>query len=309
MSMISFANKVAVITGAGTGLGKNYALELARRQASVVVNDWGSDIHGSSQFPDVRSADFVVDEIRANGGKAVANYDNVLNGKEIIQTAIEKFGRVDILINNAGILRDVTFSKMTEDDWKAVLKVHVQGAFNVTKAAWKQMVKQKYGRLIFTSSNSGIYGNYGQCNYAAAKSAVIGLSNSLALEGHKFGIMSNVIVPSASTRLSDTILSPEQREALKPEYITPMVTYLCSSDCRETGKVFEAGGSHFGQIKTYRTRGLVISNPTAETVRDGWSAITDQEDPLSYNSFVDATQAAIKAGLESLGIADRPLKK
>ncbi|KAI6194826.1 D-family protein [Aphelenchoides besseyi] len=299
MSMISFANKVAVITGAGTGLGKNYALELARRQASVVVNDWGSDIHGSSQFPDVRSADFVVDEIRANGGKAVANYDNVLNGKEIIQTAIEKFGRVDILINNAGILRDVTFSKMTEDDWKAVLKVHVQGAFNVTKAAWKQMVKQKYGRLIFTSSNSGIY----------AKSAVIGLSNSLALEGHKFGIMSNVIVPSASTRLSDTILSPEQREALKPEYITPMVTYLCSSDCRETGKVFEAGGSHFGQIKTYRTRGLVISNPTAETVRDGWSAITDQEDPLSYNSFVDATQAAIKAGLESLGIADRPLKK
>ncbi|KAI6242605.1 Peroxisomal multifunctional enzyme type 2 [Aphelenchoides fujianensis] len=308
MAAMKFGGQVAVITGAGGGLGRAYALELAQRGAAVVVNDWGGDKRGAAPAADSRAADVVVDEIRALGGRAAPDYESVLDGERIVRTALDEFGRIDILINNAGIIRDVTFGKMTHDDWKSVLKVHLQGAFECTKAAWPHMQRQQYGRVLFTSSNAGVYGNFGQCNYASAKSALHGFSHSLALEGRKHGIQANVLVPSASTRISQSLLSEEQRKALKPEFITPLVVFLCSRQCAESGGVFEAGGAHFGQIKTFRTRGLVIAEPTPEKVRDGWTAITDQENPLSFGSFFEASAAAIKSGLASLGVVDKPEK-
>ncbi|KAI6185207.1 Peroxisomal multifunctional enzyme type 2 [Aphelenchoides fujianensis] len=292
MADMKFGGQVAVITGAGGGLGRAYALELAQRGAAVVVNDWGGDKRGAAPAADSRAADVVVDEIRALGGRAAPNYESVLDGERI------EFGRIDLLINNAGIIRDVTFGKMTHDDWRRV-RVH-EGRLAAHAAAAV--------RALFTSSNTGVYGNFGQCNYASAKSALHGFSHSLALEGRKHGIQANVLVPSASTRISQSLLSEEQRKALKPEFITPLVVFLCSRQCAESGGVFEAGGAHFGQIKTFRTRGLVIAEPTPEKVRDGWTAITDQENPLSFGSFLEASAAAIKSGLASLGVVDKPEK-
>ncbi|CAD5231036.1 unnamed protein product [Bursaphelenchus xylophilus] len=296
MSSIRFDGQVAVVTGAGNGLGRTYALELAKRGAKVVVNDLGGDAHGSGGS---RAADKVVDEIRKEGGIAVANNDSVEHGERIVKTAIDNFGRIDILINNAGILRDISFGNMKEIDWNLIMKVHLNGAYSCTKAAWPHMRKQKYGRILFTSSNSGIYGSFGQVNYAAAKLGLIGMSNALALEGKKYGIGVNVLSPTAGSRLTLTVMSQEAVHALKPEYVTPMVVYIVSKQNETTGQIYTAGAQWYGQFKYYRTKGKFFKNPTAEDVRDSWSEITNQEGRRAFKTTKEI-QDYLLAGLAKI---------
>ncbi|WKY15723.1 hypothetical protein Q1695_000871 [Nippostrongylus brasiliensis] len=282
---LRFDGRVAIVTGAGGGLGRTYALELAKRGCKVVVNDLGGDAHGTSASTSM--ADKVVKEIRAAGGQAVANYDSVEFGDKIVKTAIDSFGRVDIVINNAGILRDTSLVKMTDLDWDIIFKVHVKGAYSVTKAAWPHMRQQNYGRIIVTSSNAGVYGNFGQTNYAAAKSALIGFSNSLALEGAKHNIVANALIPTAGSRLTQTVLPESLIEALKPEYVTPLAVYLCHESFTESGKVFEAGAGWYGTLKFYRSSGKVIPHATPENLQKNWSCITDMRDAKHFESMRD----------------------
>merc|ERR1712002_299098 len=213
---LRYDGKVAIITGAGAGLGKEYALQFAARGASVIVNDLGGarDGDGSSKA----AADQVVDFIRSKGGKATANYNSVTDGAEIVKTAIDAYGKVDIVVNNAGILRDRSLLRISPEDWQSIIDVHMTGAFNVSQAAFEQMKKNKYGRFIFTSSAAGIYGNFGQANYSAAKLGLDGLSNTIAIEGAKYNINSNTIAPIAESRLTEDILPPDILEMLKPHY-------------------------------------------------------------------------------------------
>eukprot|EP01112_Ceratiomyxa_fruticulosa_P020725 TRINITY_DN713_c0_g4_i1.p1 TRINITY_DN713_c0_g4~~TRINITY_DN713_c0_g4_i1.p1 ORF type:complete len:254 (+),score=61.88 TRINITY_DN713_c0_g4_i1:146-907(+) len=234
---LRFDGKVVVVTGAGGGLGRTYALAFASRGAKVVVNDLGVSTTGEGAS--TKAADKVVDEIKKAGGVAVANYDSVDEGDKIVKTAIDSFGRIDILINNAGILRDVSFMKMKDQDWDLVYKVHVLGTYKCSRAAWNYMRDQKFGRIINTASAAGIYGNFGQANYSMAKLGILGFSNTLAQEGKGRGIHVNTIAPVAGTRMTATIMPPELVEALKPEFVTPLVLYLCHESTQETGGLFE----------------------------------------------------------------------
>ena len=222
MSEINFNGRVAIITGAGAGLGRQYALELARRGAKVVVNDLGGLRDGSGQG--TSAADKVVDEIKAGGGQALANYDNVAlveGGENIVKAAVENFGKVDILVNNAGIVRDKTFNKMDEPTWDVVMNVHLKGAFCVTRPAFINMRENNYGRIVMTTSSSGMYGNFGQSNYAAAKLGLLGLVNVLKLEGGKYNIKSNLIGPTAATRFTEDVFPPELFAKMKPDFVAP----------------------------------------------------------------------------------------
>jgi NAD(P)-dependent dehydrogenase (short-subunit alcohol dehydrogenase family) len=248
MSEIRFDDRVAIVTGAGGGLGRTYALELARRGASVVVNDLGGAMDGRGSGQSM--ADLVVKEIQEAGGRAAASYDSVATpegGEAIVQTALDHFGRVDIVINNAGILRDKTFAKLSPEDLEAVVQVHLLGAFYVTQPAFRVMKENGYGRLLFTSSTSGLLGNFGQTNYGAAKAGLLGLSNVLALEGAKSNIHSNVIAPTARTRLTEDLLGP-MAEKLEPECVTALALYLVSEDCPITDEAYTAGGGRYARI-------------------------------------------------------------
>ncbi|VDO43811.1 unnamed protein product [Onchocerca flexuosa] len=207
-----------------------------------------------------------VAEIKFHGGKAISNFDSVECGQKIVETAITHFGRIDVVVNNAGILLDKSFQNMSDNDWDLVYRTHVKGAYSVTKAAWPFFKKQRYGRVIFISSNSAIYGNFGQANYAAAKNALIGLSHTLAIEGNKYGIHSNVVIPTASSRMTAHLFSEESLRALKAEYVVPLVVYLAHESCQETGKIFEAGAGWFGQIQAYRSKGIVIPAASVEDI-------------------------------------------
>ena len=273
---LRFDGKVVVITGAGAGLGRSHALWFGKRGAKVVVNDLGGSAFGQGKSS--AAADKVVEEIKAAGGTAVANYDSVEDGDKIVKTAIDSFGRLDVLINNAGILRDVSFQKMTKDDWDLVFKVHVNGAFRVTHAAWPVMREQAYGRIIFTTSAAGIYGNFGQANYSAAKLALVGFSSTLALEGEKKNIRVNAVAPVAASRLTETVLPKEMLENLKPEYVTSLVGWLTHEDCLETGGLFEVGGGFYGKLRWERTEGKLFKlgrDIPAEAVKANWEQITD----------------------------------
>jgi len=240
--------KVAIITGAGGGLGRAHALLFAKEGAAVVVNDLGGARDGAGGGHSM--ADQVVKEIQTAGGQAVANYDSVATpagGEAIVKTALDSFGRVDIVINNAGILRDQTFAKLTDDNLNAVVDVHLKGAFYVSRPAFRVMKENGYGRFVFTASNAGVFGNFGQTNYGAAKMGLLGLSNVLAIEGAKSGIKSNVICPIARTRMTEELLGP-LAEHVSPELVTPMVTYLASDACELTHEVFSAGGGRYARV-------------------------------------------------------------
>ena len=280
MSEIRFDDRVVIVTGAGNGLGKSHALDFARRGAKVVVNDLGGSAFGEGASSS--AADVVVDEIVAAGGEAVANYDSVTDGEKIVQTAMDNFGRIDIVINNAGILRDKSFSKMTEADWDLVYDVHVKGAFKVTHAAWPLMKKQDYGRIIFTASAAGIYGNFGQANYSMAKLGVHGLNQTLAAEGKKKNNFVNAIAPGAGSRMTETVLPPPLIEQLKPEFVTPLVIKLCDENNKETGGLYEVGAGWIGKLRWERTKGVgfnVGTVPTAEAIQESWDTITNFENP------------------------------
>jgi NAD(P)-dependent dehydrogenase (short-subunit alcohol dehydrogenase family)/acyl dehydratase/putative sterol carrier protein len=278
---IRFDDRVAVVTGAGAGLGRVYALELARRGAKVVVNDLGGSRDGAgggSSSP----ADQVVEEIRAGGGQAVANYDNVATvdgGRRIIQTALDTFGAVDILINNAGILRDKSFVNMPPEDWQAVLDVHLNGAYHVTRPAFAVMKEKGYGRIIMTTSAAGLYGNFGQTNYAAAKMGLVGLMNTLKLEGEKYGIKVNTVAPLAASRLTEDIMPPDLFERSKPEFVSPLVLYLCSERCPVSGNIYNAGMGFFNRAAVVTGPGKVLATddgmPTPETVMANLKDISD----------------------------------
>ncbi len=272
---LGFDDRVAIITGAGGGLGRAYALLLASRGAKVVVNDLGGSHtgEGSSQ----NAADKVVDEIRAAGGQAVANYDSVEHGDKIIKTAVDAYNRVDIVVNNAGILRDTSFHKMTLDDWQLIFKVHMWGSFRVTHAVWPILREQGYGRIIMTASSSGIYGNFGQANYSAAKLGLLGLSNTLAIEGRKRNIFCNTIAPVAGSRMTETVLPPNLIDALKPKYVAPLVAYLCHEDCQDTGGLYEVGGGFFAKLRWERAAGKLYRvgrELTPEMVAESWETIS-----------------------------------
>ncbi|XP_043589762.1 peroxisomal multifunctional enzyme type 2 isoform X1 [Bombus pyrosoma] len=289
---LRFVDRVVIVTGAGAGLGRAYALLFASRGASVVVNDLGGSRHGDGKS--TKSADSVVNEIRKNGGKAVANYDSVLDGAKIVKTAIDAFGRIDVVVNNAGILRDRSFAKMSEADWDLVQSVHLKGAFKVTQAAWPYFVKQNYGRVIMTASNSGLYGNFGQANYSAAKMALIGLSNTLAIEGRKRNIHTNVIIPTAGSRLTEDILPPEFFEQLKPELIAPVVVWLCHEKCMENGSIIESALGWAGKCHVIRSSGSTLrqdlsSDVTPEDVEKRWSTVTDMSTAKHFDSLEEVT--------------------
>ncbi len=273
---LRFDGKVVVITGAGAGLGKSHALLFAKRGAKVVVNDLGGSHTGGGKSS--AAADKVVAEIKEAGGTAVANYDSVEDGDKIIKTAVDAFGRVDVVINNAGILRDTTFHKMTRDDWDLIYKVHLLGAFRVTHAAWPLMRDQGYGRVIFTTSAAGLYGNFGQANYSAAKLALVGLTQTLALEGDKKNVRCNVIAPIAGSRMTETVLPKDLIDALKPEYVSPLVAWLSHESCNENGGIFEVGGGFFGKLRWERTEGRLFKlgrEITPEKIQSSWEQITD----------------------------------
>jgi NAD(P)-dependent dehydrogenase (short-subunit alcohol dehydrogenase family) len=273
---IRFDDRVVVVTGAGAGLGRSHALDFAKRGAKVVVNDLGGGGRGEGKSSE--AADQVVEEIVQAGGEAVANYDSVESGDAIIRTALDNFDRVDVVINNAGILRDASFAKMTDEDWDLIYKVHVLGAYRVTKAAWPVMLEQGYGRIVNTTSAAGIYGNFGQANYAFAKRGLIGFTNTLAIEGAKKGIKANVIAPVAGSRLTESILPKEVIEALKPEFVTPLVVKLCSEDNEETGSLFEVGAGWISKLRWERSKGVCFSPSeelTAEQIGAAWDQIGD----------------------------------
>jgi len=297
MSEIRFDGRVAVITGAGGGLGKTYALELARRGAHVVVNDLGGAPDGSGKSTSM--ADVTVNEIKAAGGQAVASYDSVATpagGEAIIKKAIDSFGRVDIVINNAGILRDKSFAKLEPQDLEIVLDVHLKGAFYVSQPAYRVMKEQNYGRFLFTASAAGIFGNFGQTNYGAAKMGLVGLSNVLAVEGAKNGIKSNVIAPIARTRLTENLLGPIA-SALDPSTVMPLACYLVSEACELSHEVFSVGGGRFARVFVglapgwFAGKGKVVS---LEDVRDNLGRIMDEKNYIVPKSVGDEMRLIAK---------------
>jgi 3-hydroxyacyl-CoA dehydrogenase/3a,7a,12a-trihydroxy-5b-cholest-24-enoyl-CoA hydratase len=288
---LRFDGKVAIVTGAGGGLGRSHALLLAARGARVVVNDLGGTFTGEGASQ--KAADTVVDEIRAAGGDATSNYDSVTDGDKIIATAMEAYGRVDILINNAGILRDVSFQKMTQDDWDKIYTVHVLGAFKCTHAAWPIMREQGYGRIVNTASAAGIYGNFGQANYSMAKLGIFGFSQTLAIEGRRKNILVNTIAPIAGSRMTETVLPPNLIEVLRPEYVTPLVARLCHEDSEETGGLFELGGGFISKLRWERTRGKTFRvgrSFTLEDVDAAWAEITSFEASTHPGSIAESMQ-------------------
>jgi NAD(P)-dependent dehydrogenase (short-subunit alcohol dehydrogenase family) len=284
MADIGFDNRVAIVTGAGGGLGRCHALELARRGARLVINDLGGAVDGSGS--DATPAQKVVQEIEALGGEAVANGDSVgtpEGGAAIVQAALDAFGRIDIVVNNAGILRDKTFHKMEQSDIDSVIDVHLRGAFHVTRPAWTHMREQGYGRVVMTSSNAGILGNFGQTNYGAAKMGLVGFTNVLAVEGAKYNIKVNAIAPVARTRMTEDILGP-LAEKLNPEQISPVVAWLASEDCPVSGEVYSCGGGTVARFFVGLTKGIFEPGLTVETIRDRWDEIRDQ---TGYDDFPD----------------------
>ena len=296
MADLGYDGKVAVITGAGGGLGRSHALELAKRGALIVVNDLGGSVDG--QGGSHTAAQQVVDEIKASGGEAVANYDSVATaegGKAIIQTALDTFERVDIVINNAGILRDAAFKNMTPELLEPVIDVHLKGAFYVTQAAWQHMRDQNYGRIVNTSSAAGIFGNFGQTNYGAAKAGLVGFTRVLAVEGAKNNIKANAIAPVAKTRMTEELLGA-MADKLDPAFITPVVAWLAHEDVPVSGEVYSCGGGHVARIFTAVTQGWTDTESlTVEDIRDHFEEIRNEDGYAVPANLTEELMGTLKA--------------
>jgi NAD(P)-dependent dehydrogenase (short-subunit alcohol dehydrogenase family) len=268
-------DRVIAVTGAGGGLGREYALTLAKEGASVVVNDLGGSRDGTGAGHNM--ADQVVTEIKDAGGRAVANYDSVAEpegAENIIKTALDEFGKIDGIVSNAGILRDGTFHKMSFENWDAVLKVHLYGGYNVVRAAWPHFREQSYGRVVVATSTSGLFGNFGQANYGAAKLGLVGLINTLAQEGAKYNIKTNALAPIAATRMTEDILPPEVLKNLTPEYVAPVVAYLCTEEVPDTGSIFIVGGGKVQRTALFQNEGVTFkSPPSVDDIAAQWAEI------------------------------------
>jgi NAD(P)-dependent dehydrogenase (short-subunit alcohol dehydrogenase family) len=295
MKEIRFDGRVAVITGAGNGLGRSHARFLASRGAKVVVNDLGSTVAGTGSSRAV--ADAVVEEIKAAGGTAVANYDSVATeegGRNIIKTALDAFGTVDILINNAGNVRDKSFAKMDLADFRALVDVHLMGAVYCTHAAWPIMRNKNFGRIVMTTSAAGLYGNHGHTNYGAVKMALIGFMNALKEEGRKHNITVHAIAPIALTRMSESVTAPRIAPLIKPEFVTAAVAWLCAAENEETGHIIQAGAGYYAKIEVREAHGALFGAdaiPTPEQIRDRYAEITDMSQAAPY---INASEALRK---------------
>ncbi|MHB8780585.1 MAG: SDR family oxidoreductase [Candidatus Geothermincolia bacterium] len=293
MADVGFDDRVAVVTGAGGGLGRAYARLLASRGAKVVVNDLGGAVDGVGS--DSSAAQQVVNEIQAAGGEAVANYDSVSepeNAEKIIQTAIDSFGKIDILINNAGILRDKSLLKMTIEDYRMVMAVHMDGTFFCTKAAMPHMRENNYGRIVSTASGTGVYGNFGQANYGAAKMGIVGFTGCVKQEGAKYNILANIIVPQAGTRMTATVLPPNVVDKLKPEYVAPIVAWMCSEKCDVSGNLFMAGAGYYSRSAIVEGKGVFLDpegDITPEMVVEKLDVIKSLEGGREYGSVTEQT--------------------
>lgn len=288
---IRYDNRVAVVTGAGAGLGRNHALYLASRGARVVVNDLGGAVDGTGGS--TGAAEQVVQEIKASGGEAVANADSVASpdgAAKIIQSALDHFGGIDILINNAGNLRDKSFSKLEPADFDAVVDVHLSGSAYCTLAAWNHMKDANYGRIVMTTSAAGLFGNFGQGNYAAAKLGVVGMMNALKHEGLKYNINVNTVAPMALTRMTEDIMSDKIKPLVKPEYVTPVVAWFCAEENTVSGDVVEAGAGYYSKVHIVEGKGVVLGGgevPTPEQIQANYDAIADMSEAQPYNSAND----------------------
>ena len=298
---IRFDGQVAIITGAGNGLGKCHALELAKRGAKVVINDFGGarDGSGGSLTP----AESVVEEIEAGGGKAIANGANVADADqcgEMVEQALSTWGRVDVLINNAGNLRDKSFGKMSPEDWSSVIDVHLNGSANCSLAVWNQMKEQRYGRILMTTSTSGIYGNFGQANYGAAKFGLVGLMNTLCIEGKKNNIHINCLSPTAATRMTDDILPPDMLGTLNPEFATPAAVFLVSEEA-PSRQIILAGAGTYATLEVTESKGVYLPQEkrTAEDVSANFEAISNMEDADVFTSGTEHVMKIIQRASEN----------
>jgi NAD(P)-dependent dehydrogenase (short-subunit alcohol dehydrogenase family) len=297
MAELLFNGRVAIVTGAGQGLGRQHAIELAARGAKVVVNDLGGALDGSGASAGPAAA--VVEEITKNGGEAVANTDNVATpegAQAIVRTALDAFGRVDIVVNNAGILRDKSFKNMAPEEFDQVIAVHLRGSFLVTHAAWPHLREQGYGRVIMTSSPAGLFGNFGQANYSSAKMGLVGLTKTLAAEGAKYNIKVNAIAPIAWTRMTEELFPPEYKEKLSVELVTPVVAWLVHESNEGTGETYSVGGGRVARVFVAEGPGYTARGGlSAEDVRDHWSQINETEPYLLAKNIGEQTMAVFDA--------------
>lgn len=304
MNEIRFDGRVAIVTGAGGGLGRAHALLLGSRGAKVVVNDLGGARDGTGAGGSAM-ADQVVAEIKSAGGDAIPDYhgvDTVEGGEAIVKTALDAYGKVDIVIANAGILRDRAFHNLTEEDWDKIFAVHVKGSFDVIQPAFRIMRQNNYGRIIVTTSNAGLYGNFGQANYSAAKTALLGFASTLELEGAKYNIKTNVIAPVAASRLTEDVMPPAALERLKPELVSPVVAYLCSEECPVSGNILTAGGGYVGRAAIVESKGAVLgSDITIEAVRDNFGRISDMTGAEEFTNAFDEVQRRLMAATQAAG--------
>ena len=288
---IRFDDQVAIVTGAGGGIGKEHALELARRGAKVVVNDLGESVDGSGTSD---AAEAVVQQIKDAGGEAMANGASVTDLsaiQDMVKEVMDKWGRIDILVNNAGILRDKSFHNVTLDDFNLVMDVHFQGTLNCTHTIYPIMREQGYGRIVFTSSSSGVYGNFGQSNYGAAKMAIVGLMNTLKIEGQKYNVFSNSITPVAYTRMTEGLIPEDFGKNLQPEYVTPAVIYLSGKDA-PNGVIIAAGAGVYARIITHETMGVSLGtgeDMTPENIAANWDTISDMDDARALQNGGEQT--------------------
>ena len=289
---IKFDDKVVIVTGAGGGLGKSHALEFARRGAKVVVNDLGGSVDGSGGASDAANA--VVEEIKAEGGEAIANGASVADQsgvQNMIDEVMSKWGRIDVLVNNAGILRDKSFHKISLEEFHAVMDVHFQGSVYTSHAVYPIMREQNFGRIVFTTSSGGLSGNFGQANYGAAKMAMIGLMNCLKIEGQKYNVHSSAVAPVALSRMTENLFPEGIGERFLPEYVTPAVIYLASDDA-PNGAIIGAGAGVFTQFRIFETMGLALGtgdDMTPENIAAGWSSVADMDDARELFSGPEQT--------------------